>query len=55
MDRMAAKPWSGHDKILVGVLKALATGETEAKKTTSKQSAAAAKAAEMSELKDIGI
>ena len=23
LDRMAAKPWTGHDKILVGTLKAL--------------------------------
>ena len=55
MDRAAARPWAGHDKILVGVLKALQAGETEAKKTSSKQSAAAAKAAEMADLKELGI
>ena len=54
-ERAAAKPWVGHDKILVGVLKALQAGETEAKKTSSKQSAAAAKAAEMADLKELGI
>ena len=52
---MAAKPWVGHDKVLVGVLKALSAGESEAKKATTKQSQAAAKAAEVAELKDMGI
>ena len=55
MERMAAKPWSGHDKVLIGVLKALQAEETEAKKATSKQSQAANKAAETAELKEMGI
>ena len=54
-ERLAAKPWSGHDKIMVGVLKALQAEETEAKKATTKQSQAANKAAENAELKDMGI
>ena len=55
MDRLAAKPWIGHDKILVGTLKALQAGESEAKKSSAKQSAAAAKAMETAELKEMGI
>ena len=55
VERMQAKPWVGHDKILVGVLKALQAGETEAKKTTSKQSVAAQKAAEVASMKELGI
>ena len=37
------------------MLKALQAGEVEAKKTSSKQSAAAAKAAELADLKELGI
>ncbi len=44
LERQATKTWVGHDKILVGTLKALSAGESEAKKTTAKQSAAAQKA-----------
>ena len=44
LERQASKTWVGHDKILVGTLKALAAGESEAKKSNSKQSAAAQKA-----------
>ena len=55
LERMAAKPWVGHDKVLIGVLKALQAGESEAKKATTKQSVAAAKAAETAELKEMGI
>ena len=55
VERLAAKPWVGHDKILLGVLKALSAGDAEAKKVTAKQSQAAAKAAELAELKDMGI
>ena len=54
-DRMALKPWSGHDKVLVGTLKALQAGESEAKKVTNKQSQAANKVAETMELKEMGI
>lgn len=54
-EKMAAKPWQGHDKILIGVLKGLASSEMEGKKLTAKQSAAAAKAAELAELKEMGI
>ena len=54
-ERMAAKPWVGHDKIIVGVLKALQAGESEMKKATTKQSQAANKAMETAELKDMGI
>ncbi len=35
-DRINNKPWTGHDRILVGTLKAITAGETEAKKTTVK-------------------
>ena len=52
---MDAKPWVGHDKILIGVLTDLQAEETEAKKATSKQSQAANKAAETAELKEMGI
>ena len=52
---MSAKPWVGHDKILVGVLKALSAEAQESKKLTSKQSQAAVKAAETAELKEMGI
>ena len=38
---MAAKPWVGHDKILVGALKALSAEAAESKKLTAKQSVAA--------------
>ena len=55
LERQAQKTWVGHDKILVGVLKALQAGETEAKKTTAKQSAAAQKAAEIADMKELGI
>ena len=55
LEKMASKPWTGHDKILIGTLKALQMGETEAKKTTAKQSAAAVKAAEIADLKELGI
>ena len=54
-ERMAAKGWIGHDKILVGTLKALSAEAAESKKLTAKQSAAAAKAAETAELKEMGI
>ena len=55
IEKMAARPWIGHDRILVGTLRALQAGETEAKKSGNKQSAAAAKAAETAELKELGI
>ena len=55
LERQATKTWVGHDKILVGTLKALAAGESEAKKTTAKQSAAAQKAQEIADLKELGI
>ena len=55
LERQQAKPWVGHDKVLVGVLKALQAGETEAKKTTAKQSAASQKAAEIADMKELGI
>ncbi len=55
LERQAAKPWVGHDKVIVGVLKGLQAGESESKKLTAKQSAAAAKAAETAELKEMGI
>ena len=54
-ERMAAKAWVGHDKILVGTLKALSAEAAESKKLTAKQSVAAQKAAEQAELKDMGI
>ena len=54
-ERIANKPWVGQDKILVAVLKALQASETEAKKASTKQSAAAQKAAEIAELKEMGI
>ena len=40
-ERMAAKGWVGHDKILVGALKALSAEAAESKKLTAKQSVAA--------------
>ena len=55
VEKQASKPWVGHDKVLIGVLKALQAGESEAKKTTAKQSAAAVKAAEIADLKELGI
>ncbi len=35
-ERMAAKPWINHDKILVSVLKALTAEANETKKLTAK-------------------
>lgn len=49
------RPWVGQDKILVGVMKALTSNDTETKSETGKRAEIAAKLAVEAENKELGI
>ena len=53
-DKLNAKPWSGYDRVIMGVMKAMGQGENESKRG-GKSAMLAAKAAEQAEKRALGI